>query len=516
MRSAMARWARFQMTDRIDAASFAVFRMAMGVMLLYDAQRKGLLYFAPNAQNEFTFRYEYFYWLPEEAVWAFPLQIVWMSLSILIIVGLFYRISCILVTLLLIYGFLLGEEFYLNHYYLLILVTLFMCIIPMHRTWSVDALLFFRRGEQGTMRRLYLTLMKAQIEIVLIYAGLVKLNWDWLRLEPIRSWLMMSSDKVWYGFMWETEPGLLLGAFFPVALHLIGAPLLLWRRTRLPVFLLYLVFHVTNHFIFNIGIFPWMTIALTTLFFDPDWPRRLLQRAGLAGLAFAQDGGAAALHPAPLTAGARALLVFALLWTLSQTLLPLRHFLIDGQARWTDEGHRFSWRMKLLDRDFTLPVMLVYMPERDELRVPFGYNRLTRRQQAKVGSQSGMVRRYAMQLADRYRTEDNPDEDIRVHAWIEKSVNNRKNHVYIDPTVDLVTARYNFFAHDDWVILETPHDIRRIEEVRLERERMATNPHVALPPLSEIVQRAGLPPVEDCRMDEADVAIVCRIGGAGS
>lgn len=515
MRSAVARWTRFQLTDRIDGAAFAVFRMAMGAMLLYDALDKGLHFFAPNAGRDFTFRYEYFHWLPEEAAWAFPLQLLWIGLSVLIILGLFYRVSCILVTLLLIYGFLLGEEFYLNHYYLLILVTLMMCIIPMHRTWSLDAAFLIRPAERGTMRRLYLTMMKAQIEIVLIYAGLVKLNWDWLRLEPIRTWLISRSDAVWYGGMWETEAGLLLGAFFPVVLHLVGAPLLLWRRTRLPVFLLYLVFHVTNHFIFNIGIFPWMTIALTTLFFDPDWPRRLLQRAGLAGLAFAQDGGTDALHPAPLTAGARLLVVFALLWTLSQALLPLRHFLIAGEARWTDEGHRFAWRMKLLDRRTTMPVMLVYMPERGELRVPFAFDRLSRRQMGQMGYHPGMLRRYAIQLADSYRSPERPDEDIRVHAWVMKSVNYRKMHLFIDPTVDLVTARYRFFGHDDWVVAETPHDIRRYEEVVAEDEALG-NPHLNFPPLTEILRQAGLPEVGECRMNEAQTDLVCPIAEPAS
>jgi len=167
MRSAMVNWIRAQLTNRIAAASFAVFRMAMGLLLFYDAQRKGLRFFAPNADRDFAFRFEYFHWLPEEAAWAHPLQLLWLMLSVMIVVGLFYRLSCILVTLLLIYGFLLGEEYYLNHYYLLIIVTLMMSIIPMHRTWSVDAALFPWPSEQGTMRQLYLTVMKVQVEIVL-------------------------------------------------------------------------------------------------------------------------------------------------------------------------------------------------------------------------------------------------------------------------------------------------------------------------------------------------------------
>jgi len=513
MRSAVARWVSIQLTERIDAASFAVFRMAMGLLLFYDAQRKGMRFFAPNADRDFSFRYEYFRWLPEEAAWAYPLQLLWLTLSVMIVVGLFYRISCVLVTLLLIYGFLLGEEYYLNHYYLLIIVTLMMSVIPMHRTWSVDAALFPWPAEQGTMRRLYLTLMKVQVEIVLIYAGLVKLNWDWLRLEPIRSWLIARSDAVWYGAIWETEAGLILGAFGPVLLHIVGAPLLLWRRTRLPVFLVYLVFHVTNHFIFDIGIFPWMTIALTTLFFAPDWPRAALRRAGLAGLAAAQAGGAT-LRSVPITAGAKALLVFALVWSLSQALVPWRHFLIDGQARWTDEGHRFSWRMKLLDRVASTPVMMVYLPERGEIRVPDEQGRLSDRQRRKYKRIPGMLRSYAIQLADSYRTAARPNENIRVHVWVLKGVNNRKLHPFIDPTVDLVGARYRFFGHDNWVMPATPHDIRRIEDVTPELDEKGVP--IDAPPLEELFAKADLPAVSGCRYDAADDSMVCSVAKGGA
>lgn len=509
MTSALAQWIRFQLSDRIDAASFAVVRISMGILLVYDAYKKGPRYFATNADRDFTFRYEYFYWLPEEVAWSYPLHLCWLVLSGFILIGFCYRLSCVLVTLLVTYGFLLREEFYLNHYYLLILVLMTMCVIPMHKTWSVDAWMFRSRSHQGTMRRGYLTLMKAQIEIVLIYAGLVKLNWDWLRLEPIRTWLMQRTDDVWYGAMWNTDIGLLLGSFGPVALHLFGAPLLLWKRTRLAVFVIYLVFHVTNHFIFHIGIFPWMTIALTTLFFDPDWPRRALNWLGLHGAAAFQAAHARVYRsPIPVGALAWVFVAFAFTWTSAQILLPLRHFLIAGEARWTDEGHRFAWRMKLLDREAPTPMMLVYLPERGELRVPLETNRLTSRQKRKYKTSSGMIRQYAKQLAGTYRTDANPTEDIRVHVWSMKSVNNRKFHPFIDPKVDLVTSKYKFFGHDDWVISSTPYDIRRAEEVVKDLKNNGQYEH---PPLSTILRDAGLPPVAGCAWDEGDEAFVCSV-----
>jgi hypothetical protein len=48
----------------------------------------------------------------------------------------------------------------------------------------------------------------------------------------------------------------------------------------------------------------------------------------------------------------RAPLVLPLLaaWLVLQIVLPLRHLMIPGEVSWTEEGHRFSWHMKLRDK----------------------------------------------------------------------------------------------------------------------------------------------------------------------
>ena len=58
---------------------------------------------------------------------------------------------------------------------------------------------------------------------------------------------------------------------------IIGAPLLLVKATRGWVMAIYFAFHLMNHFMFNIGIFPWLAMAGTLLFLEPDWPRRAVR-----------------------------------------------------------------------------------------------------------------------------------------------------------------------------------------------------------------------------------------------
>ena len=121
--------------------------------------------------------------------------------------------------------------------------------------------------------------LRVQVEIVLIYAGLVKLNSDWLGLEPLGSWLAENSDFPLIGHLFPETWVAATAAYGTIALHLVGGPLLLWRPARIYVFAVYCAFHAMNHFLFHIGIFPWMTMAATLLFFDPDWPRQLAAQA---------------------------------------------------------------------------------------------------------------------------------------------------------------------------------------------------------------------------------------------
>jgi hypothetical protein len=50
------------------------------------------------------------------------------------------------------------------------------------------------------------------------------------------------------------------------------------RWTRWARSLLLIAFHLANDQMFSIGVFPALAIAVTTSFFDHDWPRRALAR----------------------------------------------------------------------------------------------------------------------------------------------------------------------------------------------------------------------------------------------
>lgn len=264
----------------VDGASLAVFRIAFGALLLWDVVAFFVhdwirfLYVAPV----FHFKYFGFEWVEPWAGAGMYLHFAVMgTLAFFIMIGLFYRISALLFLFAFTYVFLLEQAEYLNHFYFVILLNILLVFMPANRVYSIDAVLHGWRGRDAEMVPGWsVGLLKGQMEVMLIFAGIVKINPDWLHLEPMAMWLERRADFPLIGPYFTEVWMVALASYGPILLHVVGAPLLLFRRTRMPVFILYAGFHLSNHMLFNIGIFPWLTIAGTTIFFAPDWPRRFV------------------------------------------------------------------------------------------------------------------------------------------------------------------------------------------------------------------------------------------------
>lgn len=267
---------------QVDASSLAVFRIGFGVIMLVECWRfweHGWIaryYIDP----EFHFTYYGFGWVtpwPGDGMyWHFWLLAV---LSLLITIGLFYRAAIIVFFFAFTYVFLLDQARYLNHFVLVSLIAFLMMLVPANRIWSLDALISRRLGERpAEVPAWAVWLFVMQFEIMYVFAGIVKVNPDWLRLEPLAMWLARRADAPLIGPLLLEDWVIAAGAYGVILLHIVGAPLLLFRRTRLPVAVVYFAFHLANHFTFRIGIFPWVAMLGTLMFFDPDWPRRLFER----------------------------------------------------------------------------------------------------------------------------------------------------------------------------------------------------------------------------------------------
>ena len=436
---------------RVDSSSLAVFRIAFGALMLWDVWKYfaydwiGLMYVTPL----FHFTYFGFGWVEP---WPGNLMYVHFAvmgaLALLIMIGLFYRVAIVLFLIAFTHVFLIDQVEYLNHFYLVILLNALLVFVPANRVYALDALLWHRsRPRQTKVYAWNLWIVRAQMEVMLIFAGIVKINPDWLQLQPLEMWLAERSHVALIGpYLTETWV-VAAGAYSVILLHVVGAPLLLYRRTRLPMFVAYAIFHLANHVFFNIGIFPWLTLAGTTLFFAPDWPRRLFsRRAWVPDFPGSERSDAGDL---PGQVFRRSVIVLLGVWVASQILIPMRHHLYAGDTSWTEQGHRFAWQMKLRDKR-SRAAFRVVDPANGAVWEVDPRHFLTARQATRMFNRPDMILQFAHHLAERWRAERG-GETPAVYAEVWTSMNGRAPQLMIDPRRNLASVTRSL-APADWIV----------------------------------------------------------------
>lgn len=428
----------------VDGSSLAVFRMAFGVLIMIECWRyysKGWIisHFVAPEMNFPFFGLSFLRPLSEDGMMAvFALLAV---AGACIAMGLFYRLAAGLFLILFGYIFLLEKSYYLNHFYFTWLLGFLLLLVPADRCWSIAS---WRRGGDQPIPSWALWAFKAQMEAMLLWAGLVKINTDWLAGKPLGMWLLNAVGRApaWLGqFLTHPDIGV-TAAWGAMLLHLVGAPLLLWRRTRFITFLIYCTFHLMNHFVWSIGIFPWLTIAATTVFFAPDWPRKLM--AGVRQPRRPQPLSWGTSPLPPITISVLALFLFL------QMVLPLRPYvLFPGPPQWTEEGHRFSWRMMLRSRRANTKIWLVEPTTGDWQRIRLS-DHLSRAQRKGVVTRPDMLVQFAHHLRDQWAAAHGGQiPEIRAEMWV--SVNERDKALLIGKETDLARVTWSPFSHDDWL-----------------------------------------------------------------
>ena len=416
---------------RVDIASLACFRIAFGALMAWEVTR----YFSRGwirayyVWPAFHFKYYGFEWVEPWPAPGMELHFAALGgLALCLMVGLFYRLAATLFFLGFAYVFLLDQAYYLNHFYLIVLLSLLLAFVPAHRALSLDA---WRRPHlaAATAPAWALWLLRSQVGIPYFYGGLAKLNDDWLRAEPMRGWLAKHTATALplIGQFLVTEWAPYLFAYGGLAFDLAVVPALLWRRTRLFAFAMAVVFHGLNALLFHIGVFPWLMIAATTLFFPPEWPRRF-------GLPLARPEPAPTPAPAGLLPRQRAGLAVLGSYLAVQLLFPLRHLLYPGNVSWTEEGHRFSWHMKLRDKD-TEALFEIRDLDTGTTRRVSPQERLSRRQAEEMPDRPDMILQFAHHLAAEERRQGHANVEVR--ARVMASLNGRPPQPLVDPEVDL-------------------------------------------------------------------------------
>ena len=272
-----------RLADRLAAAkpagALVAFRVALGVLVSVSAVRflaygwVDELFVKPT----FFFTYWGFGWVkPLPAAGMHALFVGLVVLGLCFAAGFLYRAVALVLFVAFAYVQLLDVTNWLNHYYLVSLLLLLSATMPLGRAASVDA--WLRPQTKLDSFPAWCTyLLRFQVGVVYVYAGLAKATSDWLlHAEPLNIWLSARTgmpvigaifDERWaaYAFSWA---GFLFDTFIVL--------FLLWKRTRAYAYVVVLFFHAMTFLLFPIGLFPFIMCASALVFMSPTWPSRAL------------------------------------------------------------------------------------------------------------------------------------------------------------------------------------------------------------------------------------------------
>ncbi|MEZ4230170.1 MAG: HTTM domain-containing protein [Polyangiaceae bacterium] len=445
---------RARLSRPASAAGLGAFRALFGLLMCFGTLRflaRGWieeLYVRP----EFHFSYLGFEWLRPWPTWGLYLHFALMFVAALALaVGLYSRLSAAAFGLLFTWAELFDKATYLNHYYLVSLLALLLVVVPCGNACSVDSWRARRRGEApAPVAWAHYGLLRAQLFCVYTFAGLAKLNSDWLlRAEPVRGWLLQFADWPLLGRLFVAQPSAFAMSWAGALFDLSVVPLLWWKRTRKAAFALALVFHLSNWLMFPIGIFSWLMLVSLTLCWDPDWPAALLGRWSRVPHPRSCSRDERPLRERSPRLVGRTWLALAGAYLLLQFLLPLRGLLYPGELNWTEQGFRFAWRVMLIEKTGSVEYE-VETPRRRFLVSP--RDELSALQLRMLSTQPDMIHEYALHLARRYSDEG----PVKVRARAYASLNGRPSQPLIDPEFDLASAPLGLGPAPYIVPLERP------------------------------------------------------------
>jgi len=442
----------------IDNTGLILWRIAFGLLITIEAfgaiatgwVRRTLV------EPEFTFNFigfEFLQPLPGNGMYYyFAIMGVFGSLVML---GYKYRFSMFCYALLWTSVYLMQKSSYNNHYYLMMLLCWLMVFLPANRWFSLDVKWNPKLKSTSVARWVYLVII-LQVWIVYTYGAIAKWYPDWINTTVAALFMKGKSDYWLIGGILQQTWAHYSIAYVGILFDLLIVPLLLWKRTRVFGFAISVFFHLFNSIIFQIGIFPYMSMAFALFFFSSETlQKRLLPLAGKYRYKRKLYTEAEIIVPnyKPLLIGS------FIVYFLFQIGLPLRHWSFKDDVLWTEEGHRLSWRMMLRSKT---GLLMIYTEDKETgERNNYDYNKLlSKKQKRAVKTKPDII----WQLAQRIKQiEAEKGKEVAVFITSRVKVNGGHYFPFINPEVDLASESWKPLQHQDW-ILPSPKDYHSIQK----------------------------------------------------
>ncbi len=433
--------------NKKEASTLASFRILFGILMLISLIRfisMGWVeefYITPK----FHFKYYGFEWIKTLGIYTYILFALALVACIGIILGYKYKLAMLLFFLSFTYIELIDKTTYLNHYYFVSILSLLLYFLPLHATFSLDS--YLKKKSYSYVPAWTVDSIKLVLGIVYVYAGLAKLNSDWLlRAMPLKIWLsaktellllgpLMNQNWFHYAMSWS-------GALYDLTIPF----LLLFKKTRSFAFIFVVVFHILTRVLFNIGMFPYIMIVATLIFFDATLHNKILSfikkvfKLKMVSLSNVQEN----YNSNSLKFKGFIICLFFIV----QLFLPFRNWLYPGELFWHEQGYRFSWRVMLMEKSGYTNFIIkngvsgsYFYVKNEDFLTPF--------QIKQMSFQPDFILEYAHKLGDHFKSQGHKNVQVFTESYV--ALNGRLNQQFINPAVDLYKEKKGF-KHKTWVL----------------------------------------------------------------
>ena len=424
----------------VDNSALIIFRVIFGLLCFLESVGAILTGWVKKVfiDSEFTFTFIGFEWLqPLPGYWMYAYYLLMGLFGFFIMVGYKYRFSMFSFAIMWTVTYLMQKSSYNNHYYLLILLGFIMAIQPAHRYLSIDAkqkpsLVSYSMPNWCSL------LFILQMLIVYTYASIAKIYPDWLDLSVMK--LLMKAKQHYFlvGDLLQQEwlHGIL--AYGGILFDGLIIPLFLIKKTRKFAFILSIVFHLFNSFIFQVGIFPYLSLAFALFFFSKETIHKLFLKK--------KPFYDSAEIKIPKHASVFKILLIG--YFTIQLILPIRHYFIPGNVFWTEEGHRMSWRMMLRTKHGIATYTVIDKNTGEKTFIKMS-DYLTPKQVRSASTKPDFIWQFAQRLKKIYKDKGT---DIQVFVNAQVSLNGSKYSPLIDSQIDLANVSWKHFKHSPWLL----------------------------------------------------------------
>ena len=401
------------------------------------------LYLEPS----FHFSFYGFEWVKPFGEMTYMLFFVCCLSAFFIAIGYKYRLSIVIFFLSFTYIELMDKTTYLNHYYFISILSFLMIFLPANSYYSIDSKIKGYSFEK--IPRWCTDCIKMLLFIVYFYSGLAKLNSDWLiEAQPLKIWLtssydlpiigstLMQQNWVHYAMSWG-------GMFYDLFI----AILLLYSRTRIFAFFLVIFFHVFTAILFPIGMFPYIMIVGSLIFFEPETHNKIIKKIdGTLKFIGFRPKKTELLRVKSIKNSI--VLSIVTVFFVIQLCFPFRYFLYPGELFWNEQGYRFSWRVMLIEKK-GITNLKVLNKENGKSFMVNNEEFLSEFQERQMSFQPDFILEYAHHVGEYYKK--NGLNEIEIYADSYVTLNGRLSQRFINPKVNLLEEKRGF-KNKTWVL----------------------------------------------------------------